>query len=88
MRDAVPVEHLLLLLRSDAIVLIHEVEEWALWLLERCIGARLEVAQIREDAFLELLRILHRTSEGLESEGETSHDICTGDMKQVVPARH
>ena len=68
MRYAVPVEHLLLLLRSNAIVLVHEVEEGAFWLLERRIGARLEVAQIREDAFLELLRVLHRSSKGLEAE--------------------
>ena len=68
MRYAVPVEHLLLLLRSNAIVLVHEVEEGALWLLERRIGARLEVAQIREDAFLELFRVLHRSSKGLEAE--------------------
>lgn len=46
MWHAVPVEYLLLLLRSDAVVLVHEVEEWTLWLLKRCIGARLEVAQI------------------------------------------
>ena len=66
---AVPVKHFLLLLRSDAIVLVHKVEELALWLLERCIGARLEIAQIREDALLKLLGILHWPSEGLESEG-------------------
>ena len=88
MRHAVPVKHLLLLLRSDAIVLVHEVKKWALWLLEGCIGARLEVAQIRKDALLEFFRILHGPSESLESEGEASHDICAGDVKQIVPARH
>ena len=88
MWDTVPVEHFLLLLSSDAVVLVHEVEERALWLLERCVGSGLEVAQIREDALLELFRILHGPPERLESEGETSHDICAGDMKQVVPARH
>ena len=88
MWHAVPVEHLLLLLCSDAIVLVHEVEKGALWLLERRIGARLEVAQIREDALLKFFRILHGPSKGLEPEGETSHDICAGDVKQIVPARH
>ena len=52
---AVPVEYLLLLLRSDAIVLVHEVQERTFWLLERCIGARLEIAQIRKDALFEFL---------------------------------
>ena len=88
MWHAIPVEHLLLLLRSDAIVFVHKVEEWALGFLERCIGARLEVAQIREDALFKLFRILDRASEGLETEGETSHDICAGDVKQVVPVKH
>ena len=81
MWHAVPIKHLLLLLRSNAIVLVHEVEEWALWLLERSIGARLEVAQIRKNALLKLLRVFYGPSEGLESEGETSHDICAGDVK-------
>ena len=88
MWHAIPVEHLLLLLRSDAIVLVHKVEEWTLGFLERCIGARLEVAQIREDALLKLFRILNRASEGLETEGETSHDIRTGDVKEVVPVKN
>ena len=88
MWHTIPVEYLLLLLRPDAIVLVHEVEEWALGFLERCVGAGLEVAQIREDALLKLFRVLDRTSEGLESEGETSYDICAGDVKQVVPVKH
>ena len=66
---AVPIEHLLLLLRSDAIVLVHEVEEGALGLLKGRVGARLEVAQIGEDAFFELLRVLYRSPKSLEAEG-------------------
>ena len=46
MWHAVPIKHLLLLLRSDAVVLVHEIEERALWLLERRISARFEIAQI------------------------------------------
>lgn len=46
MWHTVPVENLLLLLRPYAIVLIHEVEEGALWLFEGRIGAGLEIAQI------------------------------------------
>ncbi len=66
MWHAIPIEDLLFLLRSYAVVLVHEVEERALWLLKGCIGARLQVAQIREYPFLELLRVLHRSSEGLK----------------------
>jgi len=82
---AVPVEDLLLFLCPNAVILVEEVQETTLWLLERSIGARLEVAQIRKDAFLKLLRVLHRSAKGLESEGETSHNIGPGDVKKVVP---
>ena len=88
MWHAIPVKDLLLLLCSDTVVLVHKVEEWALRFLERCIGARLKVAQIREDALLELFGILNWASEGLKPEGETSYDIRTGDVKQVVPAKY
>lgn len=68
MWHAVPIENLLFLLRSYTVVFIHEVKEWALGFFERCIGARLQVAQVREYAFLKLLRVLHRSPKGLESE--------------------
>lgn len=46
MRNTVPVEDLLLLLRADAVVLEEEVEEGALGFFERGIGASLEVAKV------------------------------------------
>lgn len=55
MWHAIPIEHLLFFLSSYAIVLVHEVEERALGLFKGCIGARLQVAQVRENPFLELL---------------------------------
>ena len=75
MRYAVPVEDLLLLLGANAVVLVEEVEERAFRLLERGIGAGFEVAQVREDAFLEFLRVLHGSAKGLEAEGQASHDV-------------
>lgn len=36
--NAVPVEHLLLLLRADAAIAVKEVEERGLWLFERGVG--------------------------------------------------
>jgi hypothetical protein len=68
-RNAVPVEHFLLLLRSYAVVLVEEVKEWTLGLLKRSVCARLEIAKVGEDAFLELLRVLDRTAERLKAEG-------------------
>ena len=67
MRHAIPIENLLFLLRSNAVVLVHKVEERTLGFLERCIGPGLEVSQIREDAFLEFLGVLDRTPESLET---------------------
>lgn len=85
-RYAVPVEDLLLLLGADAVVLVEEIEECALGLLERSIGAGLEVAQVGEDTLLELLGVLDGAAEGLESEREASHDVGAGNVEEVVPA--
>jgi hypothetical protein len=86
MWHAVPIEDLLLLLCSDAVVLVQEVEESALGFFEGGIGTRLQVSQIRENTLLKLLRVFDRSSERLESEGEASHDIGSGDVEEVVPA--
>lgn len=85
MRNAIPVEDLLFLLSSDAVVLVQEVKERALGLFEGGIGAGLEVTKVREDALLELLRVLHRPSECLESKGEAADNVGAGDMKKIVP---
>lgn len=84
---AVPVEHLLLLLSSDAVVLVQEVKECALRFLQCRIGAGFEIAQIGENAFFELLRVLHRTTERLESKREASDDVCTGNVEEVAPVK-
>lgn len=81
MGHAVPVEYLLLLLRADAIVFVHKVKESALGLFEGRIGARFEVAQIREDALFEFLRVLDRSPKGLEPEGQASYDVSPGNVK-------
>lgn len=88
MWHAIPIEHLLFLLCSDAVVLVQEVEEWALWFFERSVGAGLQIAQVGEDAFLKFLGILHRAAKGLEAERETPYYICAGDVEQIVPLEH
>jgi hypothetical protein len=75
MGHTVPVEDLLLLLCADAVVLVKEVKERALGLFKRRICTRFQVAQIREDTLLELLRVLNGAAKGLESERKTSHDV-------------
>lgn len=82
---AVPVEDLLLLLGPDAVVLVEEVQEAALGLFQRGIGAGLQVSQIGEDALLELLGVLDGAAEGLEAEGQASHDVGAGDVEEIVP---
>ena len=85
MWNRIPIEDLLLLLRADAIVLVQKVQECRLWLLERGIGAGLQVAQVRKDALLKLFRIRHRPAECLEPEGEAAHNVRAGDVEKVVP---
>lgn len=75
MRNAVPIKDLLLLLRSNAVILVQEIEERTLGLFQRSICARFEVPQVGENAFLELLGVLYGTAKGLEAEGEASNDI-------------
>jgi hypothetical protein len=85
MRHAVPVEDFLLLLRANAVVLVEEVQKRALRLLQRSIGSRFQVAEVREDTLLEFLRILHRSAKGLETEGQATDDVGTRDVEEVVP---
>ena len=85
MRYAVQIENLLLLLGSDAVILVEKVQERALWLLERCIGTRLQVSQIREDAFLEFLRVLDGSTECLKAEGKAADNVGARDVKKVIP---
>ena len=87
MRYAVPVKHLLLLLGPNTVVLVQEVQEWALWILQHRVYAGLEISQVRENALLKLLRVLHRTSKGLESKCETSNNIGTGDVEEAAPIK-
>lgn len=85
-RHAVPVEHLLLLLRPDAVVLVEEVQEPTFGLLQSRISAGLEIAQIGEDALLEFLGVLDRAAKGLETKGEASDNVGAGYMEEVTPA--
>ena len=77
MRHTIPIEDLLLLLSSDAIVLVKEIKERAFRFLERSIGPSFQVSQIRKDALLEFFGILDRTAKGLESECQAPNDIGT-----------
>ena len=85
MRYAVPVEDFLLLLSTDAVVFVEEVEESTLGLLERSIVASLQVTKIGEDAFLKLFGVFHRSAKGLKAECETPDYVCARDMEKVVP---
>ena len=85
MRHTVPVEHLLLLLRPNAVVLVQKIQETTFRLFERGICAGLEIAQVRENALLEFLGILHWPPEGLKSEREASDNVRAGNVKEIVP---
>lgn len=65
---AVPVEHFLLFLSANAVVLVKKVKERALGLLQRGVGSGLEVAKIRENTLFELLGVLDWPAKGLETE--------------------
>jgi len=83
---AVPIKNFLLLLRSNAVVLVKEIKESTLGFFQGGVGARLQVSQVGEDTLLEFLRVLHGSAEGLESKGKASYNIRAGDVKEVVPA--
>lgn len=85
MGHAIPIEHFLLLLGADAVVLVKKVEKGALGLLQGGIGPGLEISQIREDSLLELLGVLDRTAKGLEPERQASNNVGTRDVKEIVP---
>lgn len=85
MWHAVPVKDLLLLLCSDAVVLVEEIEETTLWLFEGGIGARLQVTKVGENTLLEFLGVLDWSAKGLESERKASDNVGTRDVKEIVP---
>lgn len=87
MRNAVPVEYLLLLLCSNAVVLVEEIEERTFWLFESSIGTRFEVAQVGKDTFFEFFRVLDRTTESLETESQAANNVGTGDVVEITPAK-
>lgn len=81
----VPIKDLLLLLRTNAVVLVQKIQKRTFRLFERSISTRLEVSQVREDALLKLLRVLDRPTKGLEAEGQTSYNVGARDVKEVIP---
>ncbi len=83
----VPIEHLLLLLCSDATILIKEVKESAFGLLQGCVGTSFKVSQVRENTLLELFGIFDRSAESLKSESKTSDNVSAGHVEEVVPCR-
>lgn len=85
MRNAVPVEDLLFLLCSNTVVLIQVIKKGALWLLERGVGAGLEISKIGEDALFEFLRVPHRATERLKPEREASDDVRARNVEEIVP---
>lgn len=85
MRNAVPEEDLLLLLGSNTVVLEEKVEKGAFWFFERGIGTSFEIAQVGKDAFFEFFGILHRATERLETESETSDNVGARNMEKIVP---
>jgi hypothetical protein len=85
MRHTVPVKDFLLLLRSNAVVLVQEVKEAALWLLEGGICARFQVSQVREDTLLEFLRVLHGATKCLESKRKAPDNIRARNVKEIIP---
>lgn len=86
MWDAVPVKHLLFLLRSNAVVFVHEIEKGTLGLFKRRIGAGLEVAKVGEDTLLEFFRVLHWSAKCLETKGQAANNIGARDVEKIVPS--
>lgn len=85
MRHTVPVEDLLLFLRSNAVVLVKKIKKGALGLLKGSIAPRFQVSQVGENTLFEFLRVPHRPAKGLEPKRQASYDIRAGDMEQVIP---
>ncbi len=83
----VPIKHLLLLLCSDATILIKEVEESAFGLLQGRVGASFEVSQVGKNPLLEFFGIFDRSAESLKSESKTSDNVSAGHVEKVVPCR-
>jgi hypothetical protein len=85
MWHTIPIENLLLFLRSDTIVLIEKIKEWAFWFFECRICSSLKISEIRKNTLFELLRIFDGTSECLKPKSEAPNNIGTRNVKKIVP---
>lgn len=85
MRDTVPEEDLLLLLRPDAAVSEEELQKVRLGLLEDGISPRLQVTQIRKDSFLKLFGIENGAAGLRETEDENLDNVRAGDKELSAP---
>ena len=85
MRDGEPIEYLLLLLGSDAVVFIEEVEKLGLRFFQRSVSARFQISQIRKDALFELFGVDDGTAKRLKAICQGPYDIGAGDMKEIIP---
>ena len=85
MRDGEPIKDFLFLLRSDAVVLVEEVEELGFGFFEGSVGAGLEISKIREYSFFKFFGVDDGTTEGEEPIGQRSNDVCACDVEEVVP---
>lgn len=81
MRYTVPIEDLLLLLRTYAVVLVEKVKKWTLWVLQRGITAGFEVSEVRENAFFKFLGVLDRAAKSLEAKCKATHNVGSGDVE-------
>ena len=81
----VPIEDLLLLLSTNAVVLVHKVQKWTFWLLEGGICSGLQITQVRENSFLEFLGVLDWSPESLEAKGQATDNIRARDVEQIIP---
>ena len=76
--DAMPKEHFLLLLRTNAAVAEEEIQEFRFRLLQNRVRSRFQVSQIRKDALFKLFGIEDGPSSLCETKDENLDDVRAG----------
>lgn len=85
MRDTIPKEDFLLLLRTNTSVTEEEIEKLRLGFLEDRLTARLQVAQIRKDALFKLFSIEDRSAGLRETKQQNLYNVRSSYKELSLP---
>lgn len=85
MRYGEPIEDLLFLLSSNAVVFIKEIKELGFRFFQRGVGSRLEISEVGENSLFKLFGVCDGSAKGKKPICQRANYICSCDMEKIIP---